>query len=126
MKTVTFLALAFLLALTSCELITGPDSESQVTATAGESAVTIRNAGDRPIYYFAIEQSTAARTLWGPCDDPDACNSVPGGATRMVPFEEVAGYSPEAEVLLVYWWHLVPKPGGGFEPDSLRFEEVRL
>lgn len=118
------LAIPLLLGLAACELITGP--ASRVEAVNDPPNVVVTNRGERPIYYFAIEQGTLALTLWGPCDDPDTCDAVAPGGRREIPYESITGYSAEAEVILVYWWHLVPRSGGGFEPDSIRFEEVRL
>ena len=124
MRRPRLLAIPLLLALAACELITGP--ASRVNAVNDPPNVVVINRGERPIYYFAIEQDAAARTFWGACDNPETCDAVAPGGRREIPYESISGYSPEAEVILVYWWHLVARTGGGFEPDSIRFEEVRL
>lgn len=110
--------------LSACELLTLPSAEIRAWGEPG--AIVISNPGERPIYYFAIEQGTAALTLWGPCSDPARCDGVAPGARVELALESVPGYTREAETVLVYWWHLVPADGGGFRPDEIRVAEVRL
>lgn len=124
MKRTLILAIPLLAGAVACDLVTGPSG--RVRAFDEPPNVVVENHGDRTIYYFAIEQSTAARTLWGPCDDPETCDRVPPRGREEIPYETISGYSADAEIILVYWWHLVARAGGGFEADSVRYETVRL
>ena len=124
MRTRMILALALLAGSAACELLTGPGD--RLDAHDAPPNVVLVNGGDRSIYYFAIEQNAAAVTLWGPCEDPDTCDAVEAGQRREIPYSSIAGYTPDADVVLVYWWHLVPAADGGFRPDTVRVEEVPL
>lgn len=124
MRSKTILAITLLAGSTACDLLTGPGGG--VEAYDDPPNVVVVNDGDRPVYYFAIEQGTAALTLWGACDDPDTCDAVAPRERLEIPYASVTGYTAAAEVVLVYWWHLVPKSGGGYQPDEIRVLEVPL
>ena len=117
----------FLLALpASCTGLTDPGRESELRVTRDPPELLLTNAGSRPVYFTAYEETTAALTLWGPCDDPERCPRVAPGERRALSYGEVSGYRPGADVALVYWWHLEPEAGGGFRADSVRVESVRF
>lgn len=124
MKRMRYLATALILSLAACDLITGLETRVEVVNDPPNIAVT--NEGDRTIYYFAIDQNSLALILWAPCTDPDTCDRVRPGERVDIPYETILGFSEDTEVIVVNWWHLVPRQGGGFEPDSLRRVEVRL
>jgi hypothetical protein len=66
------------------------------------------------------------RSFWSACTDPTRCRGVAPGGDTLLPYEAVSGYGPGAETALVYWWHLEPKLGGGFIPDTIRVETVHF
>lgn len=120
MKAMSYLAIALILGLPACHL-TGAETQVEVVNDPPDIAIT--NHGHRTIYYFAIDQNSLAFVLWGPCTDPDTCDRVRPGERVEIPHQS---FSPDAEVIAVHWWHLVPRQGGGFQPDSIRHEKVRV
>ena len=118
---------AFLLACSAaCAALTEPDAAPSLQVSRRPAELVLTNATERPVYFAAFEEQTAAVTFWAPCDDPERCPHVAPGERKLIPYSAVSGYRPGAEVALVYWWHLVPKPGGGFRPDSTRVEAIRF
>lgn len=92
----------------------------------GAGEVELDNRTNAPVYTFVIERDAAARSMWGPCSNPATCDAISPGQERRIAYDDIAGYEPGADEAIVYWWHLVPAPGGGFAPDSIRSEVVRL
>ena len=117
-----YLVRAAVIALAACSNPSGPVD----IATTPAQAIRIDNGTSAPIYYFAIEAKAAMSANWGPCSNPRTCNGIQEGASREVPFSQIALYSPGAKFALVYWWHLIPGGGGRFVPDSLRAVAVAL
>jgi hypothetical protein len=120
------LSALFALTASACDLLSGPRQAGSLAVSSTGSELVLENTGGRTIYYFTIEQRMAARVLWAPCTDPVRCAGVPPGQRRSLPHDSVAGFAPESEVALVYWWHLEPASGGVFAPDSVRVETVRF
>jgi hypothetical protein len=83
-------------------------------------ALHLTNQTALPVYTFVIDRSTLALTDWAPCSDPNSCQSIAPGATPVLPYSGIAGYSAATREAIVYWWHLEPQGGGGFQPDSIR------
>jgi hypothetical protein len=73
-----------------------------------------------------VERSTAALILWGPCDEPSRCAHVPANSSVELQHSVITGYETGSSEAIVYWWHLTPKAGGGFRPESVRSVVVRL
>ena len=121
------LLLAAALASLSCSDATGPVQTDLVRVTVLPDALEIVNVSGLPVYYFAAERNSLALMLWGPCTDPETCEGIPAGASKVVPYAEIAGYAAGAEEAVVYHWHLVRIGGAtGFKPDSIRSTVVRL
>lgn len=113
---------AALIASVACASPVGP---VEIAATP-EQSLRIANETSAPIYYFAIECNAAALANWAPCTNPATCRPIPPGQSHLIPFSEIALYTPAAEAALVYWWHLRPAGGGSFAPDSIRAVRVVL
>ena len=118
------LALPLVMLLSACALLT--ESRSGLRVTTDPPNLVLTNEGAAPVFYFAVEQERAALILWGPCDDPDTCDRVDAHSEVRLPYDSLIAASPDADVVLVYWWHLVPKDGGKFEPDRIRVVEVPI
>jgi hypothetical protein len=51
--------------------------------------------------------------------DTGRCPGIPAGEARDFDNAEVPGLG-QSDAMLLYWWHLVPAPEGGFRIDNLR------
>ncbi len=111
------------IAVVACSSPTGPVGPVELTTTPYQS-IRMANRTSEPVFYFAIECNAAALANWAVCTNPAACPSVRSGESRLIPFSEIAFYSPGSEAALVYWWHLRPASGGAFAPDSIRAVRV--
>lgn len=118
-------AVVVLVLAAGCNLATDIFGDGELRVSRTGTSFQLRNTSDRAIYYFAIEEELAARTFWGPCDRPESCPRVPPRSRIELPYDSVAGFGPDAELALVYWWHLVPKAGGGHRADSVRVVRSR-
>jgi hypothetical protein len=105
--------------LAACADPTGYKGSENVVLRVMNTGVEIQNDRTRPIHYFLTERSTAARILWGPCDDPRDCTTVAAGARVGVSGHDIIGWGESEEVIL-YWWHLIPRGDGKFRVDSVR------
>ncbi len=83
-----------LLLASACGLVTEPRDSNGLSAQRDGSTLHLKNQGERPIYFFAVEQSTAARILWAACDDPERCNRVAPKAEKGLPLDSIWGYKP--------------------------------
>lgn len=92
----------------------------------GAGEVQLDNRTNAPVYTFVIEREAAARTDWVACTNPATCDAIAPGQERRIAYDDIPGYETGDDEAIVYWWHLMPAPGGGFAPDSLRSEVVRL
>ena len=122
-----WLLVAAALATLSCSDATGPAQTDLVRVSVLPDALEIVNVSPHPVYYFVAERNSLALMLWAPCTDPETCEGIPAGASRVVPYGEIAGYAAGAEEAVVHHWHLVRIGGAsGFKPDSIRSTVVRL
>ena len=119
---ISYTVRAALIALVACSNPSGP---VEIAATPQQS-IRLVNGTSASIYYFAIECDAAALANWAPCTDLATCRGIEPGRAGMIPFSEIALYTPAAEAALVYWWHLTPAGGGAFVPDSIRAVRVTL
>jgi len=79
------------------------------------------NRSDAPAFYFLVERETAAVIDWVPCVDLGGdCPTVSAHDGIQVKYTEIAGYTPEAREISVYWWFAVADQHGGLRPDSIR------
>jgi len=103
------------------------DGIGPVDIVSRDSALRITNSSAAPIYYFAVERQSAASVDWGPCTNPSTCASVVAAhAVVQVPFSQIVGYEPGEREAILYWWHLIPSPGSGFQVDSIRARVLPL
>jgi hypothetical protein len=109
-----FLRLTFVAAAAACSDPTGVE-RAGVRAEPREESLLVTNRRSAAIYVFAVDQGRAALINWGPCEDPERCESVAASQERSLPMPE-----GEAANVVLYWWHLLPQPGGGFAYDSIR------
>jgi hypothetical protein len=122
------LIFAFVLVLAgsaACSLVTGANQD-RLEVEARDSSIHLRNRGALPVYHAIFEREFAARVLWGPCERPAECPAVAPGAEVRIPYDSIAGYEPGKTEAIVYWWQLLPHPGGGFRVDELRVIVVPL
>jgi hypothetical protein len=93
---------------------------------AGAGDLQLENRTSAPVYTFVIERETAAVANWAPCTNPATCEAIAPGQQRRIAYDDIPGYEPGDDEAIVYWWHLIPAPGGGFATDSMRSEVVPL
>ncbi len=89
------------------------------------AALELENESTAPLHYFAVERGTAAVIDWIACVGT-GCPSVAALGTVAVPDSQIAGFTPDAEDAIVYWWRAVPDGVGGFRADSIRSLVVPL
>ena len=95
-----------------------PAGSAQVTVDRTADGLRLGNATDRPIAYTVFERGYLA--LFAPCLDPGpGCLRLAPGASAVVPYAEIGGYSPGAREAIVYWWHLVPDGAGGYRAEEI-------
>jgi hypothetical protein len=123
-----FAALLLLALLAGCDSLLAPQARRALSIRVDPPSLVLTNRTAHPLYLLAFEEQTAMLALWGPCTEPQQpCPSVPSSGTTVLPFDRIAGYREgEPQTALVFWWHLVPAPGGGLRPDSVRTVAVRL
>jgi hypothetical protein len=100
--------------------------EGALAIETGSNQVRLHNRTDAPVYTFVIEREAAARTDWGTCSNPNTCDGIDPGEHRTIGYDDIAGYGAGAKEAIVYWWHLIPNPGGGYSPDELHSEIIQL
>lgn len=100
--------------------------DGPLTVRAGARTLHLRNQTARPVYVFVVERESAAVIDWAACSNPDTCDGLAPGGERSVGYERIAGYESGDQEAILYWWHLEPRLGGGFTPDSIRAEVIRL
>jgi hypothetical protein len=120
------LTLAAVVATLSCRDSTAPGTDL-ISISVLPDALEIVNVSHHPVYFFATERNSLALMLWAPCTDPDSCEGIPPGESKVVPYTEIAAWSAGAQEAVVHHWHLVRVGGAsGFKPDSIRSTVVRL
>src|SRR5262245_41215247 len=94
-------------------------TSDDVEVTLDQVGLIVRNNRTSTIYTYAIDREASTVTTWAPCLDPAKCGGIKAGERVRVPSDRISGWVGSREIVL-YWWHLVPKTGGGYEVDSLR------
>jgi hypothetical protein len=118
------------LAAAACEKSTGPvhiyDGPLRIVPRFPE--LLMENRSTETIYYFAVEQDTAAKVTWAPCEDPDTCShaSIGAGQFHRVSYTRITGYTLNDRVAIVYYWVLLPKPDGGRQLSTVWNHVIKL
>jgi hypothetical protein len=103
------LALPILL-FAGCSDVTDVAEALDVRVERVDGNLFITNGRDAPIYYFVVNEDVLPLIEWAPCVSGPGCPEVPAQTIRRLPLTEVPGGSNG--VLLFYWWHASPGPGG--------------
>lgn len=114
------LCVAMLTSTGACDDFAFSISPGQVTVVKGGSLVRIANGREAPIFFFVVEREAAAVINWGPCTDPETCPRVDPGEIGVLEVTAIAGFRPNAEEAILYWWHLIPTEGDEFAADEIR------
>jgi hypothetical protein len=75
---------------------------------------------------MVVERNSLAVVDWIPCVDPLACPGIRQGRDSTMLYSRITGYEAGEDEAIVYWWHLLPKAGGGFKVDEIRQVLVEL
>ena len=105
-------------ALCACDSLTAPDTDL-LHVQAVPPTLLIRNLVQVPVYTFIVDRDLLALIDWVPCTNPETCTRLTPGE-HTIPYSEISGYNENSREVAVYHWRLIAKPGGGFEPDSVR------
>lgn len=106
--------------VSACSDPAGVAEQEGVRVEARSNGLDIHNGRSSRIYTIIFDREIDAVIEWIPCADPEACDGVDSGETRIVSGADIAGWGQSSEVI-VYWWHLIPEASGGFRPDPLRW-----
>ena len=122
---VRLIRLLLLGALCGCSSPTAPGSDV-LSVEVVPPALSLKNLVNVPVYTFIADPNYLALVDWTPCTDPAQCPSIAPGEKRSIPYTAITGYTPTTLEAIVYHWLLVPKSGGGFQPDGIRAIRVTL
>ena len=89
--------------------IEGHDTELLLTGESGD-----------PVYFQLMAGRVAARLEWTPCVQPERCESLRQSAGIRVPYRSIPGWVRGEPEVVLFFWRLIPAPGGGFRPDRVR------
>jgi hypothetical protein len=119
---VKFVAGLLLCAIACRELgPTGFTGNEGVLVQGRSGVVRITNERAARVYYFVAERNDLPIIDWLPCtEDQEECAHVEEGVTLTLPYAAIAGYDTGDDQAVLFWWHLVPRLGGGFDVDRLR------
>ncbi|HEU4557990.1 MAG TPA: hypothetical protein VFS20_09080 [Longimicrobium sp.] len=120
--------LASLVALVSFAACDSPTFrlEGPLAIEVGSGRVQLHNRTDATVYFNVVEREYTALADWIPCSNPAACDGIAPGERQSIAYDDIMGYEAGAKEAVVYWWSLVPAPGGGYSPDNIRSEVIRL
>lgn len=119
----SFLGVAFL--AIACSDPTGPRSDI-LRVDRRPAALEFRNLTAAPVYWMALETEVLPLINYALCTNPTSCAPLAAHATELVPYNELWCCQGEQRHLTILHYHLVPAPGGGFRPDSVRTIGVQL
>ena len=122
MRFISFLILAC--GAFACADGAGPSDELQVDAIPPR--LILANESSATVYVVVIERNSLAVVDWIPCIDPVMCPGIQPGADSIIRYDRITGYDSGEDEAVVYWWHLVPRSGGGYQPDEIRQVIVEL
>ncbi len=129
MRISTAMLLALLSASVSCTSQSAGIAgvPGHLTITDEPSGLRLENHTDEPIAFTAFDRGYAARIQFAPClDTSPSCLRLPARTSIVVPYNDIGGYSPHTREVILYWWHLVPDPAGGYRADEIRATVVVL
>jgi hypothetical protein len=87
----------------------------QVTPMASE--LVVQNETSMRVHRIIIGQDLVPVIDWIPtCTD---ANAIEAGKEEHLAYQNIPGYAAGKNVV-VYWWHPVPREGGGLTSDSIR------
>jgi hypothetical protein len=124
------LAASLSLGAAACDKSTGPvhiyDGPLRIVPRFPD--LLMENRTTETIYYFAVEQDTAAKVTWVPCDDPNTCvhDSIGAGQFHRVSYGRITGYTLNDRVAIVYYWVLLSKPDGGRQVSTVWNHVIKL
>ena len=96
-----------------------------VSASRVETGIRLTNSTDRAVAYVVSNPMWLG--LLGLCADPGPdCVKLAPGASVVIPFSEIYGYSSDATQASVFWWHVVPDGHGGYTQDQVTTVFVQL
>jgi hypothetical protein len=115
------LATSLVLPAAACRDSTGVESAILRVQRSGAS-LELYNRSNRTVYTFAADRNSLPLIDWAPCPDPMTGGGIEAGETRVTPLVDILGPDPAPREIVVYYWHLVPKPSPstGFQPDEIR------
>ena len=108
----------------ACADGSGPSAELRVDAVPPR--LILSNEGSSPVYIMVVERNSLAVVDWVPCVNPLTCPGIRPGRDSIMLYSRITGYEAGEDEAIVYWWHLLPKAGGGFEVDEIRQVPVEL
>jgi len=118
-------AVACATAILGCEDALDVAEAADVRVEADANDLIITNGRPAPIFYFAVDEATAAAIdEWAPCTETPQCPSVPAQTVQRVPYSQVLGSRSGGDILF-YWWHVMEESAGSRQPDSVRMLRVR-
>ena len=121
------LTLAAIALLFGCGDPLAPRTDLLSASTHG-STLRLTNRSPETVYYAVAERETWNLIDLYICDDPATCSSprLPAGGSVNVPYDQIPGYEPGAEGIVMHW-HLVERASEGRHvPDSIRRLSVIL
>lgn len=129
MKRMTSIAvLAIAIAVAGChkDPVAAVTSDTAlVSATRVATGIRLTNNTDRGVAYVASNPMWLG--LLGLCADPGPeCVKLAPGASVVIPFSEIYGYTTEATEASIFWWHVVPDGHGGYTQDEVTTVFVQL
>ncbi len=89
-------------------ILTVSPTGSTLLVTVARPNVTITNTTSNVVRYFLISPSILAVALYAPCDS--TCAAIQPGATVVVPYTNIGGYSPADTEAHLTWWQFGPTP----------------
>lgn len=103
--------LLFLL-LTSCLLAGCSDNpvaykDKDIAVKITGEGLEVLNKMDRPIYYFGVDQETAAVIFWVPRSTAE--NEIKPLRKETIPFSDIAGYKEGSTVIFNFWTSQEPE-----------------
>jgi hypothetical protein len=96
-----------------------PGANEVIAVARTDGGIELQNSSDGPIVYAVLERRyfETALALWGPCPDLMACRLDPG-ERAVIPYSDIAGYTPSATEAVVAWWRIVPDGTGGEQVED--------
>lgn len=126
MTSVAVLAIAIAAAGCHKDPVSAATSDTPlVSAARVATGIRLTNNTDRGIAYEVSNPMWLG--LLGLCADPGPdCVKLAPGASVVIPFSDIHGYSAEATQASIFWWHVVSDGHGGYTQDEVTTVFVQL